>query len=500
MSAVTTPDAGPGGSTRVWGIGAVVVALVAAASVAAGRAEPVEPPAAVVEPVQTTRVVCPDPLASSVIATTVSGFVAPGLPGQEGRPGTAALATSVAAGKASTVAAISEVGGSVQLVTKGTSLPPVVGTATGSLAPGFVADQFTTADQGAARGIAGLACAAPGTDSWFVGGGATAGRTTVVTLANPEDDAAQVDVLLYGPKGPVVAPGGRGVVVPAKAQVRLELARLAPGVAAFAVHVQVRAGRVSAAVNDREADGLTAEGTDWVPVTRSPGRELVVPGVPAGVSKVVLSVLAPESDATVGLRILSPDGGFVPAGSESVDAAAGQLVQVDVTAALSKAAGSLVLRSDTPVVAGVRYLLPASDGGGDFAYAAAAPVLTGPAAVSGLSDAGGLGTSLVIASVGKPSRLTLTTVPATGGAGTSREVTVPADTTIVAALAPPVAGAVFNVVVTPVGDGGQVYVARVSARRTTTATFVTGYPLAPVRATLVVPQASADLAAALPVD
>ena len=133
-------------------------------------------------------------------------------------------------GTPTAVARIGQVGGSAELLALSASLPPVLAQATGSLAPGFVADQLTFSDTGELRGLAATACPAPGSDFWFVGGGSGVGRTSTVVLANTEDAGAQVDVLLWGPDGPLAAPGGS----------RRGGAGAQPGPA---VHVGPRAGR-----------------------------------------------------------------------------------------------------------------------------------------------------------------------------------------------------------------------------------------------------------------
>ena len=81
----------------------------------------------------------------------------------------------------------------------------------------------------AMRGLAGTACAVPGTDFWFVGSGAVVGQRGRVYLTNPEAAPAVADITLYGPDGPIDAPAGRGVPVAAGTQEVRLLDALAPG-------------------------------------------------------------------------------------------------------------------------------------------------------------------------------------------------------------------------------------------------------------------------------
>ena len=78
---------------------------------------------------------------------------------------------------------------------------------------------------------------------------------------------------LYGPDGPIDAPGR-----PRRRRSRRAVRRcalldaLAPGTERFAVHVHARQGRIAAAVRDQQVDGLTPLGADWVPAARPPAR------------------------------------------------------------------------------------------------------------------------------------------------------------------------------------------------------------------------------------
>jgi hypothetical protein len=124
-------------------------------------------------------------------------------------------------------------------------------------------------------GLASTECAVPGNDFWFVGSGAVVGRRGRLYLSNPESVPAVVDVALYGPEGPIDAPGGRGVTLAAGAQQVLKLDALAPDVERFGVHVQVRQGRVAAALRTSRSRAHPL-GADWCRAP-APAHRLVLP-------------------------------------------------------------------------------------------------------------------------------------------------------------------------------------------------------------------------------
>jgi len=455
-----------------------------------------EPPAVVVEPVESSRLVCPDPIASADVQSAVTAMVTPGLPGQKVGTGGAQIATLPPKGTAVEKVSIPAAGAARTLSTAGTPLPPVVASAKGSLAPGLVLDQMTLGDQGKARGLAAMECAAPGTDQWFVGGGSDVGRTSVVTLANPEESPASVDVLLWGPMGPLPAPGGRGVFVPARGQVRLSLSALAPGVPQFVVHVDVQSGRVSAAVSDQQVTGLIPRGVDWVPSAAAPSTTVVVVGIPARVTPVQLSVLSPDHDATVKVRLLTPSGSFSPAGLTTVSLTAGQVEVVDLTKVLREQPSSVELTSTVPIIAGAWYRLGEPTGVGEFAYAGSAPALTGPAAVAGLPSGSTYRHRLYITNTAGDRDVTVmvTTINRQGKA-TKTKLKITRGSTQVWTAKPPGEGS-FSLVVTPPSGSGMIRVARVTSLPAASGTMATGVPMSPVRSKVSVPEAQPNLAVA----
>lgn len=230
------------------------------------------PVASAIEPVGSAVLLCPEPGAGSDLGVRVTAAVVPGQDGQLDRPGKAGMETLP--GKESARASIETPGGQAQINAFGKRLPAIRAYGVGSLAPGLVANQWGRDPRGSGRGMASTACASAGSDFWFVGGGAIAGRQTRVVLVNPDDTPAVVDVIVHGTAGLIDAPAGKGLVIKGQDRAVVRLDVLAPGIKATAVHVIARAGRVGASVADEQMSGLDAIGTDWITVDRAVDQAL----------------------------------------------------------------------------------------------------------------------------------------------------------------------------------------------------------------------------------
>ena len=473
-----------------------VLMLGAGASVLVGppSAGVARPPARPPVPVVRAGAVCPEPFQAAG-AQTVVGLAAPGL-GADRESGQARLAPLsrpntpvVDLGSPADLAAAAAVPG---------ESGALVGTATDALAPGFAAMETTRTPGGDLRGLAGTACLPAGNEFWFVGSGAEVGQRGRLYLTNPEDAPAQVDVTLYGAAGEIDAPAGRGVSVAARGQEVLLLDALAPAIPRFGVHVQVRQGRVSAALRDQQIRGLDPLGTDWVPAAAPPARRIVLAGVPAGAGERRLQVLAPgAADAIVRVRLLAADGSFVPAGLDVIEVAAGTVGDVDLAPHAQEAAVAVELTADTPVTAGLLARVGTGREQPELAYTAATSELTAQlpgvlalAAVDGAATA-----ELLLAAPDGAATVRVTPLhPAVGSPST---VSVPAGGQVVVDLRSVSATPTFAVTVTPEGGSGPVFAARVLSGADTRGPMVTVSPLVPGRYLVRVPEVSADLSTGL---
>jgi hypothetical protein len=456
--------------------------------------------AAVVEPIGSSVLLCPEPGAGTDLNVRVTAAVVPGQPGQDGPLGSAGLETLP--GRSSASSKITTPGGQAQIEAFGTALPPIRALGAGSLAPGLVADQLGRDSGGKGRGLASTACAPAASEFWFVGGGAVAGRTTRIVLVNPDDTSAVADVLIHGPDGMIDAPAGRGLVIKGQDRLVLRLDVLAPGVAATAVHVLVRTGRVGAAVDDEQQAGLAAVGTDWIPPAAAPATKVYVPGIVGGEGARVLSVMAPGADdAIVNVRIITADGTFAPADRARIQVPADSVVTLDMSSVLEKQPSSIELTSDVPVVAGMREFFGGKNVQDETAYTAGSQPYDGPAAVSGLPVRSNTDVRVTITAPDTAAQVDIVLLPFRGGkqaaqATAARRVKIGAGKLRYIKLNPPAGIDWYTAVVTPVQGSGPILVAHRVRESSGNGDLVTGYPWSPLRVQVVVPTAVQDPAVA----
>jgi hypothetical protein len=483
-------------------LGVVVLALVAgvgaarADRVAAEAPAPSEPKRA---PVAAATAVCPDPVTNDNSATVVAGTSGAGRPALPG-PGQATIAELGPDGK---VLATVGPAGTTTLVAAAPKAKPAAVRASGSSAPGLAAGQFTRTSGGELRGLAAVQCAAPGTDFWFVGSATPVGQRGRLYLSNPLDAPAVVDVAVYGDKGSVDAPGGRGVTVPAGGQKVLKLDALAPGLPRLGLHVAVRQGQVSAAVRDQKVLGLVPEGNDWVPVADAPARRVVLPGVLGGPGTRRLQILAPgSSDAIVRVRFVAPDGDFTPAGLDAVEVPAGSVSDLDITKFQNGSSMAVVLEADVPITAGVLIRQGGENGKlADYGYTAATPALAGPAAVPYVQTGFARYAELLLTSTGAATKVTITPIGSTAKGQTAppaQTVVVPERSSLFVPLATGLGVNAHGVVVQPAAGGAPIYAAMFQREVGSRGLMLTVLPLRAVQHDVVVPEVVPDLTAGLP--
>ena len=387
----TLRTAGVVGARAVLGIVciAVVGATIGAASLlplprVEGRA-----PRTVINPVPTSQeIVCPGGLvrlasASGKGAATASSLGAPAVVGGA-NPGTVNPSSFELsdAGTGKTLAAprVLTTAGSA-----GTALE------SGAQSQSIATSEFV--------GLTSATCAAASGDAWLAGGATSVGRTTLLLLANPTDVAATVTLQIFGENGAVSAPGMSGIPVPAGGQRVLSLAGFAPDLVSPVVHVESTGGQVVANLEQSTTRGLVAGGIDFVGTEENPVTTTVIPGVVLTGTDAVQSQLGQDGfdDLATTLRVYLPSTKAATA-SISVIAEAGSAtgkaiktkLQPGVVAdlpldGLSDGSYTIIIKSKSPLIASVRVSTAgtAKDASAtDFAWLAAAPLLTRPALVS----------------------------------------------------------------------------------------------------------------------
>ena len=222
----------------------------------------------------------------------------------------------------------------------------------GDLAPGLVATR-------SGRGAAAL-CTEPRPAQWFTGLTAGAERSSVLTLTNPDRGPAVADVTVLGEDGPVDVPELRGVRVIGGRTMTFDLSEVTPTRGVLAMGVVVTRGRLGVHVVDVEDPvGPRGPSREWLPPQTAPADTSYVVGMGGRPGERLLTVANPGgSEVRVGVRLVSGESEFAPAGLEEISVDPSSVAVVDLTGVLRGRVGSGVraLRLDAsgPVTAALR--------------------------------------------------------------------------------------------------------------------------------------------------
>ncbi|GAA4313416.1 DUF5719 family protein [Streptomyces venetus] len=462
-------------------------------------------------PVERTSLLCPSPSMSDLAETSYTSFT-PVTKGTEGG-GKAELQAAAAesadgsgaggdqgekddkkSGEQKTekpVLTPEEPGKPVTGDSSGADTPALVGTADGRFAPGWTVQETTEVAAGTGRGLQGVNCTAPDTSFWFPGASTAADRTDYVHLTNPDGSAAVVDIELYGKDGTLKSTVGEGITVQPHSSEPVLLSTLTGEKQDnVTVHVNVRSGRVGAAVQALD-DKL---GGDWLAASTDPSGSLVLPGLPKDATSVRLVAFTPgDDDADLKVRLASPSGLITPAGHETVHVKGGMTTAVDLGDVTRGEAGSLVLTPTdgaVPVVAALRVVRGEGDKQETAFIPAARPV--GTRATSADNSAKGSTLSLT-APAGAATVEVTASAGSEGGAPVSKTYTIKAGTT--QDIEPPVPSGLkgtYALTVEP-KSGGPVYGARTLSASEGGVPGFTVQTLPDDRGTVAVPEADEDL-------
>jgi P pilus assembly chaperone PapD len=280
-------------------------------------------------------------------------------------------------------------------------------------------------------GFASAPCAEPSSSTWLVGGSTETGRVSLITLVNPSDVNATVDLGITAETGPVQGPGIEGIVVGPRSQRVVPLSGFQTGLLSPVVHVTSRGGQIVASLQESIVRTLDPGGVDIVSAGASPSTTTVVPGIivrggealetaladpDAGDLQSALRLLAPgDSAARVSISLASDDGTGT---TFETRIERGLVTDVPIDG-LEDGLYTATITSDVPVVAAVRTSALSADGAVDLSWASSAPALSGDTLVS-VPD--GDGARLTLAN---PTETPLAATVTIDG-GDEREVEVPA--------------------------------------------------------------------------
>ena len=224
---------------------------------------------------------------------------------------------------------------------------------------------------------AATACGPPLPESWFPGVGARPAHASVIELVNPDPGPAIADLTILAPSGPLDVPAVRGIRVPGRSSIPLDLARIIPRRTELAVQVVVSRGRLVSSVLDTvDALGTGPSSSDWLTPQGRPVATGVLLGLPSGPGSRRLTIANGGDDETrVQVRVISPESTFQPEGLGEIRIPPGSVQSVSLDAVLGPeiAAGAtgLLIEATHPVSAGLR-----SDVRDNLTHAVITPAVT----------------------------------------------------------------------------------------------------------------------------
>ncbi len=251
---------------------------------------------------------------------------------------------------------------------------------------GAVSRQSFTSD--VLRGLATAACLPAQFETWIAAGSAETGRQAVLSLANPGDVPATVDVTVYGSSGALSAPAARGILLPPGTRRIFSLTGFAPAEISPVIHVQAQGSAVAAALHTSVTRGLDADGVAIATGQFDQASDIFIPGVfvdgsdealerrqEPGFSDLAptLRLLAPFEDTVAQVTVLRP--GQPPVVSEA-RLRAGRVVDIALDL-VGSGLFSVSVSADAPIVGGARVAV-VTETATDLSWVSAHPVLDEP--------------------------------------------------------------------------------------------------------------------------
>lgn len=286
------------------------------------------------------------------------------------------------------------------------------------------ASAYAAQSASAAHWTAWLPCPEAHARWWFVGAGGAVTHDTVLSITNPRSGAAVLDVTVYGPNGPVDAPGIKGIIIPAGGHRDLDLAKSAPANGELAVKVVARRGLVAISAADQYSPrqvGKTVR--EWVPGQSLPATRTNLVGLPAKPSGATLVVVNPgQAEAIARVEVIGATGTFAPGKVPSLTVAPGSVTTLPLSSVFDGTAVAIRVSSDKRVTATIR-----TTQGGDVAYATGVSPIRG---VTAFAVPAGTQRQLALSSLGSAGTVTMTTYDAAGKVLATTVQKVPAGTTV----------------------------------------------------------------------
>jgi len=266
----------------------------------------------------------------------------------------------------------------------GGSDPRLLTAPAGTTTPQVAGSSYQSVSNGDLVGAGAASCDDPSQSTWLVGGSTETGRTSLVTLSNPTDVNATVDLSIYDGTGTVSAPGTTGIVVAPNTQKVVPLSGFVSDQGSTVVHVESSGGQIVAHMQESIVRTLTPGGFDIVSGGAAPSTTQIIPGVvlkgaqaaqrgddTADAAPIVRLFVPGTEAARVTLGITTSDGG-----GSTVNATAEPGVVTDVALDdFPDGRYSFTVTSTVPLVAGARTTTPTDDDRTDLGWFASAEPL-----------------------------------------------------------------------------------------------------------------------------
>lgn len=211
------------------------------------------------------------------------------------------------------------------------------------------------APEGAQSGLAAADCSMPERSQWFLGPETGSESASLLTLTNPHQREATVEVTTYSAEGETGSLGSTTLLVPAQSTRTVNMAALTDDAAQLAVHVQASGAPVAGHLQSSHASGGSGRGTDWLPGMPGPSQEHHMLGVPAGAAeRPQLWIYTPGEDGgAVELQVFDADGQVALETPGVFSVEAGQVAVVDLEG-LDAGTYEVVVSTEEPSLAAVR--------------------------------------------------------------------------------------------------------------------------------------------------
>jgi hypothetical protein len=278
-----------------------------------------------------------------------------------------------------------------------------------------------------ANSLAWLPCPEPHARWWFVGAGASSViHDTVLSVSNPRAGVAVLDIEVYGPKGPVEAPGLTGVTVAPGGNREIDLAKVAPAAGDLAVHVVARRGLVTIGAADRFAPGVVGKTVrEWLPGQSLPSNSITLAGLPAKPTSASLVVVNPSNvEAIVAIEVIGASGTFAPKDNPTMTIAPQSVATLPIRSVFDGDPLAVRVKSARRVTATIRSLTD-----DDVSFATGVRPVSGSTAFAVPTTPSGAA-QLVLSSVTTKTAVTVEAFDRLGRPILDRVVTVPAVTSV----------------------------------------------------------------------